>query len=65
MTGNSALLSSQRIHDSFLSAGYYRVDVTDKITVLALDSMYWMNDNDPKYQADEGEEEMQWFETQL
>ena len=63
MTGNAALLSSQRIHDSFLSAGYYRVDVTDKITVLALDSMYWMSENDPQYQANEAEEEMLWFES--
>ena len=48
-----------------MSAGYYRVDITDKITVLALDSMFWMKGNDPSYQLDEGEEEMQWFETQL
>ena len=32
--------------ETFMYAGYYRVDVTDKLSWLALNSMYWNKKND-------------------
>ena len=48
-----------------MSAGYYRVDVTDTISVLSLSDEYMDIDDDDSYHGDEANEQLDWLEAQL
>ena len=46
MTGNNNLLKNTDLKASFLNGGYYRVDVNDKVSILAYNTMYYVEDAD-------------------
>ena len=48
-----------------MSAGYYRVDVNDTISVLSLSDEYMDLDDDQSMHGDEANEQLDWLETQL
>ena len=48
-----------------MEAGYYRVDVSDSVSVLTFNNEYMDVDNDTTFQADEGFEALDWLEEQL
>ena len=48
-----------------MSAGYYRVDVTDTISVLSLSDEYMDIDDDDSYHGNEANEQLDWLEAQL
>ena len=44
LPGNRSKLTDEQkvsIHETFMKGGYYRVDLTDKISVLALNTLYY------------------------
>ncbi len=61
--GNAAIASD--IESSFKSAGNYRVDLSDKISVLTFDNEYMDIDDDVSVQADEASEQLDWLEANL
>ena len=44
-----------------MNGGYYRVDVSDKISVLALNTLYYNKKNDPTEETTEGADQFQWL----
>lgn len=49
-----------------MEGGYYRVDLNDKVSVLALNTMYWDSERIPEIKtAPKGKEQMEWFKEQL
>jgi len=47
MAGNKKLRDlevpeNKKIYDTFMEGAYYRVDITDKVSILALNTMYFM-----------------------
>ena len=62
---NSKLKSLPEMKKTFLKGGYYRVDVDNSLSVLALNSLYWNKKNDPTNQTTEGADQFKWFEAQL
>ena len=63
MPGNAGI--SAEIKDTFKSAGYYRVDLDDKISVLTFDNEYMDIDDDVSVQANEADEQLDWLEANL
>lgn len=45
---------SESIKETFLYGGYYRVDYTDNLSILALNTMYYNDANDKSKQSNEG-----------
>ena len=45
-----------------MQGGFYRVDLTDSISVLTLNAEYMDNDDDPSYHGDEDTEQLDWLE---
>ena len=52
--GNASFASS--VKETFMSAGYYRVDVSETISVLLLNDEYMDNDDDVSFQLNEANE---------
>lgn len=48
------------VKETFSYGGYYRVDVDDKLTVLALNTLYINKKNDPTTQGNEGTDMLEW-----
>ena len=48
-----------------MEAGYYRVDVSDKVSALIFNNEYMDIDDDTSFQGDEGFEALDWLEEQL
>jgi hypothetical protein len=48
MHGNSSLRNDPLIKQSFMQGGYYRYDISSTVSVLVLNSMYYMIDNDQR-----------------
>lgn len=46
-TFNGKHLDTNAIKKTFLNGGYYRVDLSDTVSVLALNSLYYNSKNDP------------------
>ena len=69
MQGNKALAKDPEIKKTFMEGAYYRYDVTDRISVLALNTMYFMfNDDDEssdKVITKEGTQQLKWIEEQF
>ena len=65
MPGNSSLLSDAELKRTFMDGGYYRVDVTDTLSVLVLNSQYFDNDDEVSYQSDEANRILDWLEDNL
>jgi Calcineurin-like phosphoesterase len=47
-------LGSESIKSTFLYGGYYRLDFDSKLSILAMNTMYYNVDNDKSKQAKEG-----------
>jgi hypothetical protein len=65
LTGNASLQNDSNVKDTFYNGAYYRVDVNDKVSVLALNTMYWGFDNDLHVEGQEGEDMMAWIQDQF
>lgn len=65
MGGNSALKNDSHIKTTFLDGGYFRYDVNDQISVLVLDTMYYMIDNDQKSEGSTPNTQFDWLNLQL
>jgi hypothetical protein len=63
--GNAKLLTDSAIKNSFAAGSYYRVDLTDKVSALVLNTMFYDDDDDESYQGNEGDVQMDWIETNL
>lgn len=61
--GNASFAAS--VKDTFMSAGYYRVDLSDTISVLLFENEYMDNDDDTSFQGTEAAEQLDWLEQQL
>lgn len=48
-----------------LYGGYYRVDIDSKLSVLALNTLYWNKKNDGSKQGSEGQDQLNWLKQQL
>lgn len=46
MDGNTALKNNAGIKDTFMQGGFFRYDVSSTVSVLVLDTMYYLIDND-------------------
>jgi len=65
MKGNVGLLKSEELKRTFLDGGFYRVDLTKNLVILALDAQYFAKANDPSLQNGEGERQIFWLGAQL
>ena len=63
MPGSASVADS--IQSTFMSAGYYRVDISDTLSVLTFNNEYMDNDDDTSFQESEAAEQLDWLETQL
>jgi len=46
MDGNSSLKNDASIKETFMQGGFYRYDISSTVSVLVLNSMYYLIDND-------------------
>ena len=44
-----------------MAGGYYRVDLTDKISILAMNTQYYDSLRDPNVAGDSGMMQMDWL----
>ena len=63
LTGNAKF--ADKIGETFMAGGYYRVDVTKNLSVLSFNFEYMDNDDDTSYQLNEAQEQLDWLESQL
>lgn len=56
---------AKQVKETIMSAGYYRADVTDKLSVLAFNGEYMDIDDDTTQQGSEATEQLDWLEAQL
>ena len=62
LTGNASLVNDNKIKETFYNGAYYRVDVNEKVSVLALNSMYWGFDNEFAAEGKEPLDMMAWIQ---
>lgn len=65
MDGNSALTNDALIKNNFMSGGFYRYDVSSEVSVLTLNSMYYLIDNDQSPEGQVPEGQFSWLRSQL
>jgi hypothetical protein len=65
LTGNASLKNDSQIKDTFYNGAYYKVDINEKVSVLALNSMYWGFANDLKVEGPEPADMMNWLQEQF
>ena len=69
LPGNHKGLSKaqkQRIQDTFMTGGYYRVDLPDsKISLLAMNFLYYAKKRDLSLSSGSGVQQMFWLKDQL
>jgi hypothetical protein len=65
MSGNSKHLNLGTISPTFMNGGYYRADVSDTLSVLALNTLYFNKKNDATKQGDEAQNQLDWLKSQL
>lgn len=53
------------IETTFKYAGYYRIDVDSKLSILAVNTMYLNKKNDPSKQGTEAQDIIAWVRSQL
>ena len=51
-----------KVKGTFMEGAYYRADYTDRISVLALNTLYWNRNDDTKDQGPAPENQMKWLE---
>jgi hypothetical protein len=57
----SKLANLKEIEDSFMFAGYYRVDIDAYLSVLAVNTLYFNKKNDPTGQSTEVADQFKWI----
>lgn len=62
---NSRLKELDEIKKTLMYAGYYRVDVDSKLSILALNTVYFNKKNDVFYQGNEIADQLAWMREQL
>lgn len=68
LPGNAKMLTKEHqdhIKRTFMAGGYYRVDLTDKISILAMNTLYYDSLRDPNLAGDSGMMQMDWLKRQL
>ena len=65
MPGNSALASDSELKKTFMDGGYYRVDISDSLSVLVLNSQYMDYDDEESYQGNERDVMFDWLDGNL
>ena len=65
MPGNSALAADAELKSTFMEGGYYRVDIDENISILALNSQYYDLDDETQYQGNESSLMLDWLEENL
>ena len=63
--GNAHFANDPQLVKSFSTGGFYRVDLTDTLSFLGLNSMYYAEDGEESFYADEQEVQLVWLESQL
>lgn len=63
ISGNAGL-DKNTINKTFLKAGYYRFDVSDRMSIISFNSLYY-NSGNPSTEIDIKNEQMDWLESQL
>jgi hypothetical protein len=65
MDGNAALKNDAVIKNNFMNGGFYRYDVSNEVSVLVMNTMYYLIDNDqtPEGQVPQGQ--FSWLRSQL
>lgn len=61
--GNASIVDY--VKETFMSAGNYRADVTDTVSVLSFNNNYMDDDNDSSVEKNEASEQLDWLEAQL
>ena len=61
--GNASI--TQSVQETLMYAGYYRVDVSDTVSVLSMNNEYMDIDNDSSFQGSEASVQLDWLEAQL
>ena len=64
-TGNLSESQIDEIHKTFDIGGFYRVDLNDKISVLAINTLYYDSERTRIDSTESGVEQMYWFGEQL
>ena len=57
MPGNSSEYLAP-IHETYMLGGYYTMDLNDQVRAIALNTMYWEDENDESYDGDEMQQQM-------
>jgi hypothetical protein len=68
LPSNMNLLSDDnkdQIKETFRQGGYYRVDVTDEISVISLNTLFYDFESVEHYAAPEDEQQLEWLDEQL
>ncbi len=58
---NSKIPKLASIEKTFKEAGYYRVDIDDKLSVIAFNTLYMNNRNIATKQGNEGQDQLDWL----
>jgi 3',5'-cyclic AMP phosphodiesterase CpdA len=62
---NGKNLDTSAIKKTFMNGGYYRVDLSKSVSVLALNTLYYNKKNDPTQMTTEGADQFNWLTEQL
>ena len=55
---------SQELHDTFINGGYYRINLTDKLSLLSLNTLPW-NIRDKSNDMQVRQDQMKWLTENL
>ncbi|CDW83200.1 UNKNOWN [Stylonychia lemnae] len=64
-TRNNQIKELSEIQNTFLDGGYYRVDLSEKISMLMINTLMYNKNNDPANQGDQLEDQFAWLEKQF
>lgn len=62
---NSLLTNIKEIRTDFMNGGYYKADISEDLSVIVLNTLYFNVDNNANNDPDAAEEQLSWFEKQL
>jgi hypothetical protein len=65
MDGNSSLKNNASIQETFMQGGFYRYDISSTVSVLVLNSMYYLIDNDETPEGDVPQTQLDWLKLQF
>lgn len=58
---NSGLKNLSEIKNTMMNGGYYRVDIDSKLTILAINTLYFNTKNDATNQGTEAQDQLDWI----